>query len=115
MAVIFAMSSLSSKPDVLGGVGDYTGHFAGYTILAVLTMRGFARGTWRGVTGLAAVQAVVMSSLYGITDEFHQSFVPGRTSSVADWGVDTLAACVGAGIVMAAARVVLKNRADRGI
>ena len=32
----------------------------------------------------AAIFAVLLGIIYGITDEFHQSFVPGRTSSIHD-------------------------------
>ena len=32
----------------------------------------------------AAIFAIVVGILYGITDEYHQSFVPGRVSSTAD-------------------------------
>ena len=115
MAAIFAASNLSAVPSLPGGLSDYTGHFIGYTLLAALAIRGFARGRWSGVNGRAAWQAVIMSSLYGVTDEFHQSFVPGRSPSVADWCVDTIGACVGVGLVMAAARFVGRRPADRGI
>jgi VanZ family protein len=33
--------------------------------------------------------ATSIASLYGISDEFHQSFVPGRTPDVVDWLADT--------------------------
>ena len=32
----------------------------------------------------AAIFAIIVGILYGITDEYHQSFVPGRVSSTAD-------------------------------
>jgi VanZ family protein len=115
MAAIFAVSSLSTKPSLPVGISDSAGHFIGYTLLAALAMRGFARGRWSGVNGRSGWQAVVMSSLYGVTDEFHQSFVPGRSPTVADWCVDTLGACVGVGLVTAAAWFVNRRPADRGI
>ena len=34
-------------------------------------------------------------SLYGIADEIHQSFTPGRSSSVFDWAFDTAGAVLG--------------------
>lgn len=40
--------------------------------------------------------AVLLGSLYGITDEIHQLFVPGRSCDPADWLVDTIATTVGA-------------------
>jgi VanZ family protein len=115
MGAIFALSSLSTVPSLPGGLTDYTGHFIGYTLLSALAIRGFARARWSGVNGRSAWQAVVMSSLYGITDEFHQSFVPGRNPSVADWCADTLGACVGVGLVIAVARFARRGPADRGI
>ena len=33
-------------------------------------------------------------SLFGATDEWHQSFVPGRASEVKDWVADTLGAAL---------------------
>jgi VanZ family protein len=42
------------------------------------------------------VPAVLIAMTYGLTDEFHQLFVPGRTSAVSDFMLDTL------GIIFAA-------------
>lgn len=36
--------------------------------------------------------ALLFTSLYGITDEVHQYFVPGRSSDILDWVSDTLGA-----------------------
>ena len=38
--------------------------------------------------------AVLAVSLFGLTDEWHQSFTPGRFVEVADWVADTLGAIV---------------------
>lgn len=46
-----------------------------------------------------ALAAVVLASLYGVTDEFHQSFVPGRMPDPADWLTDTCGAALGAAVV----------------
>ena len=32
--------------------------------------------------------AFLLVALYGLSDEFHQSFVPGRTATIADWFID---------------------------
>lgn len=37
----------------------------------------------------------IIVSLYGIIDEIHQSYTPGRTSSATDWVADTLGALLG--------------------
>lgn len=39
---------------------------------------------------------LLIISLWGISDEIHQSFVPGRSASVFDWMADTLGALLGA-------------------
>jgi VanZ family protein len=46
---------------------------------------------WRQRQPVLAGCAVILFCLFhGITDEFHQSFVPGRSSSGADLAADTL-------------------------
>jgi len=38
------------------------------------------------------VLSLVIASLYGVTDEFHQSFIEGRDADVWDWVADTVGA-----------------------
>ena len=70
-------------PDVVGI--DKVTHFAVYGLLATLICR-LGKGP-RGWFGAAFV-----ASFFGITDEWHQSFVPGRSVEFADWVADTLGA-----------------------
>lgn len=44
----------------------------------------------------AVAYAFLLGSLYGITDELHQAFVPTRSCDPLDWLVDTIASLVGA-------------------
>ena len=44
----------------------------------------------------APAVACGLASVYGITDEFHQIFTPGRSCDPMDWLVDTIAAGIGA-------------------
>lgn len=53
--------------------------------------------------------ALILSSLYGISDEFHQIFTPGRSCDPMDWLVDTCAAAIGAAIVW----TLLKKHSSR--
>jgi VanZ family protein len=67
------------------------GHLTEYAILAALLFRAIRRDrtgwNWRW-----AAAAIAIAALYAATDEFHQSFVPGRTPSVWDVLLDTTGA-----------------------
>ena len=105
MAVIFSISSLSHPfPEVTARVSDKVLHTIEYGLLAVLYMRAL----WREGVGWrdAALAAVVMTSLYGATDEYHQAFVPNRSSTVSDWVADSIGATIGA---VACASVVARR------
>lgn len=91
MAVLFWLSSLSGSS--VPGRYASVGHFLLYATLGALV---YAAAYRDGRAAAVIAVAVIFSSLYGVTDEFHQSFVPGRMPDVVDWGVDTLGACVGA-------------------
>jgi VanZ family protein len=86
-AVIFGLSSLpgSAVPGKYGALG----HFGVYAVLGALLLLALPRERRPWV---ALVTAVALASIYGITDEFHQSFVPGRVPDIADWFVDTAGA-----------------------
>lgn len=71
---------------------DKVAHTGLYTILGLLVARAFIEGDLSRFTQWVFILTVVITSLYGISDEFHQSFVPGRTPDVYDWITDTLGA-----------------------
>lgn len=102
MGVIFAFSSLPGS-SVPGGY-SFQAHFAEYALFGLLVMLALARGP---ATLRWALVAVAVCSLYGVTDELHQAFVPGRTPDVLDWAMDTVGAAAG----VAAAAGWLKWRA----
>jgi len=52
--------------------------------------------------------SVLIASLYGASDEWHQSFVPGRSPELADWVADTVGALLA---VLVAARLLGRRRA----
>jgi VanZ family protein len=89
--LIFAVSSRSrlAGSNLAVPYGDKIVHFAIYGLLATSIAR-LGRG-WR-----AALLAVLITSVYGVSDEWHQSFVPGRAVELADWVADTLGAALAA-------------------
>ena len=76
-------------------------HFTEYLVLGALLFVAL-RCTWpESSSSRLMLGAVVLASAYAVTDEFHQSFVPGRLCDPADWLTDTLGATLGAVIVLA--------------
>jgi VanZ family protein len=98
LGAIFWVSSQSapifSAPSLPGG--DKVLHFAAYAILAALLCRAFA-GSGLSLPAALAL-AIITASLYGASDELHQSFVPHRMADAADWLADTLGAASGAAV-----------------
>jgi VanZ family protein len=68
-------------------------HFLLFGLVATLILRVSydPRRPWR--SGLIAI---LITSLYGVADEFRQSFTPGREVDVMDWAADSLGALVAA-------------------
>ena len=67
-----------------------------YAGLAALLVRALAGGWFRTVTFSIALTAVAIATLYGISDEVHQHFVPLRTMDPADAVADAVGASLAA-------------------
>lgn len=91
MALIFGLSSISTPPSLPGG-SDKGVHVILYAGLGVLMLRAIAGGLLRRVSWRALILAVVLAAAYGVTDEIHQRFVPGRSYDVADMAADAVGA-----------------------
>ncbi|MDP2181554.1 MAG: VanZ family protein [Actinomycetota bacterium] len=105
MGVIFALSSIPGSR-VPGRFGN-AAHVAEYAVLGLLLVFALYPGT---VDLRIIAVAVAIASLYGITDELHQFYVPGRVPDLADWGRDTLGACAGAVAAALAVRAATASR-----
>jgi VanZ family protein len=89
-----------------------TSHVTEYFILSLLVLRGIRAGK-RGVHLGWALAAIAIVGCYAALDEFHQSFVPGRTAAVSDVLLDTaggIAAQVVVGLVILFGDVRNKRR-----
>jgi VanZ family protein len=106
--MIFWLSS-QSRPlgQTLSNPVAYASHFTVYLVLVVLAMFALfglpGAGEHRGRTVAASF---ILAALYGISDEIHQSVVPGRDPSLLDWLVDV----AGSGTGAALAALVLWRR-----
>jgi VanZ family protein len=98
LAVIFAASSIPNLTRLPGDISDKSGHSIGYALLGGLILRALAGGRLRGVTWTRVIAAIVLATLYGVTDEFHQLFVPGRSADRYDVLADFLGATMGTAV-----------------
>jgi VanZ family protein len=99
MGVIYYLSSRTS--DEMGGwlsvvqkwvpfiQGFDWGHFAAYFILALTYAWGMRRN---GLSWANKSAVVLLCVLYGLTDEYHQMFVGGRTPDLTDIRNDAIGA-----------------------
>jgi VanZ family protein len=74
-------------------------HLVEYAVLGGLCYRALRRGTNGSWANAAFPLVVLFTSLYGISDEIHQAFVPFRDSNWLDWVADTIGAAVGAAVM----------------
>jgi len=98
--VIFFLSAQSHPEDLLPlsllkDVSDKVLHAVEYGILSLVLYRAFRWAAGPAVARQAAVLAIVTASVFGLTDEVHQFFVPFRDSSWQDWAADTIGAVIG--------------------
>lgn len=106
MLSIFTASSIPDIGQLPGGMSDKSSHSIAYAVLAGLLLRALAGGRLSGINWRAASAAVLLATLYGASDEWHQSFVPGRTADRYDILADGIGAAVAvtAGCLAGAAR-----------
>jgi VanZ like protein len=68
-------------------------HVPAYAILAWTTW--WALGAWLRIPRARVISACAIASAYGIFDEWHQIFVPGRHASLIDVTLDVAGVAVG--------------------
>lgn len=100
MAIIFLLSSQQQAPDtplISDQIAAVVAHLVLYGVLAILIAFA-ATANGRPLTAGTALSAIALAVLYGMTDEVHQSFVPGRDASPFDIIVDLVGATLGVGV-----------------
>jgi VanZ family protein len=95
VSIIFALSSQPYlQPPLTFVNGDKVAHLCEYLVLGLLLVRAL-RATLRVSRPLfAAMIAIGLVVIVGVSDEFLQSFIPGRQSSVFDVLADVLGGAV---------------------
>ena len=93
---IFCLSARRGFPDIMpwypAWMPDYHlfAHFFLYAGLSFVVWIDFRGETIRWLQRRAMAATVIFCAVYGLTDEFHQTFVPNRVFELADLLMDTL-------------------------
>jgi VanZ family protein len=113
IALIWVLSSQKTLPIPKGIFGfDKLQHLLAYLVLAASFAFWFSPDQRRFHRLRTFLLLVFVSSLYGVIDELHQFYVPGRDCNVWDWIADTLGAFLGAGAALLADRLALLRWAN---
>lgn len=115
MALIWVLSSMplqiSFEPVPYQDKGV---HFVEYGVLAILLNKAL-RNNFRGASlRLTASYAAGGTVLWGLLDEIHQAYVPGRSSDAFDLLADTLGAAAGTLVYALAIRLLLARARRQG-
>ncbi len=95
-SLIFYFSSLPEVPPVIIRIIPETLilHMIEYAILSILLFRTFINSNKDTLKNKAVILSILIATLYGITDEIHQIFVPGRVFSYLDMTVNFIGSMV---------------------
>lgn len=87
--IIFILTSLPGNVALDMHVSDKIEHFGAYGLLSVLLYSTlYFQKRYKIFNSYPATFTLLLSSFYGMADELHQLFVPGRSADVLDWAAD---------------------------
>jgi VanZ family protein len=91
MGVIFV---LSAQAKLNSGLGDWD---TALRKIAHMVAFGLLWWLWQRALAMPAAAAAIALG-YAASDEWHQSFVQGRTGSALDWGIDAIGVAIAAAL-----------------
>ena len=92
MGIIFFLSHQTGDEITLPDFSnsDLVAHMIAYAVLGGTVLYAWSKPVKRRNPSKVVLNTVFFCLLYGISDEFHQSFIPGRYVSAMDVVADTL-------------------------
>ena len=113
--IIFVESSVpgSKVPSTPLGF-DKLVHFFIFFVFCWLTFRATGALSPKFVPWMRVYLALVITVLYGFTDEFHQLYVPGRTADMYDMAADSLGGIFFVGLAIVG-RKKIKSTTDTNV
>ena len=86
-------------------------HFSLYALVGFLLMALFS--TYNINEKNKIISTIIIGAIYAISDEFHQSFIPGRSGQVSDVFLDTLGVTVGGLFILLIIKTVNKLKKNK--
>jgi len=107
MSFLFYLSNQAAPLErVASDVDPFVAHVAVYSILGFLLHAALAGHNSAAPRWVPLSIAFALAVLYGVSDEIHQAYVPGRVASELDLVADAIGAAIGAGVAsLAASRI----------
>ena len=92
LLAIFIQSSIGNMNMIDFGFSfqDKFLHFFVFGLLGLLMARSFKKSRFKLFNNYYHILAIILTGLYGIIDEYHQYFVPGRYCDIYDFIADSV-------------------------
>ena len=97
LVLTFILSGISS-PTIPFNVDSNLLHYPEFAVFSFLLVRAIHSGKQGLPSASVAASAVILSALWGLSDEVHQAFIPERVPDVGDLAHDVIGAAAGAGL-----------------
>jgi VanZ family protein len=111
---IWFLSSQSILPKPKGIFGfDKLQHLLAFAVFTGAVCLWVPWEKWKSRSRFFILITASLGSVYGIVDEVHQYFVPGRDCNVWDWIADTLGSVIGAAVFAGLVRLRGRNMLKR--
>ncbi len=104
MSLLFYLSHQAAPLErVASDIDPFVAHVAVYSILAFLLYAALAGYNSAASRWVPVSIAFALAVLYGVGDEIHQAYVPGRVAAELDLVADAIGAAIGVGVASLAA------------
>jgi VanZ family protein len=87
--ILFVLTSLPTGMAITTDISDKINHFGAYGLLSVLLyLNLYFQDRIKLFNRYPATFTLLIASIYGMLDEIHQMYVPGRSAEFLDWLAD---------------------------
>jgi len=113
LAVMFTLSGMSSPPMPFN-IDSNSLHYPEFAVFSFLLLRAIHGGKPGVPSAASGIAAFLLSGLWGLSDEIHQAFIPGRVPDISDLGHDLIGAACGLAAFYMAAFYLNRKKARGG-